>query len=327
MIFVREQQIYTRRVRGEEQKEVHLSVITEGQKKYYGSHRSRKKVKVSSPKQKALNDKRSRIYFEMLASTNFGREDYFVTTTYGDEHLPGSADDGDDNVKRFLRRLSVIYKKAGVPFRYIFTTSYSSGRNGGAPVRMHHHILLSGGVDRDTIEDVWRAKSDKPGRLGDKLGFANVKKLQPDESGISAALVYFVKQAREGIRRRWHASVGLKKPLAACPNDDSYDFRDLKTIRDRGSDAPDRSWWEKRYPGWTLAGLGAVTISESEISGTSVRVKLRRLDDTPPRKKKLYTEKAGLSTGKTKLSTELSTGRKPVATKSTSSRKKEGVIT
>ena len=75
MIFVREQQIYTRRVRGEEQKEVHLSVITEGQKKYYGSHRSRKKVKVSSPKQKALNDKRARIYFEMLASTNFGLGD------------------------------------------------------------------------------------------------------------------------------------------------------------------------------------------------------------------------------------------------------------
>nr|DAM35833.1 MAG TPA: protein of unknown function DUF1424 [Caudoviricetes sp.] len=280
MAFVREQQIYTRRERGEEMKEVRISVISEGQKKYYGEKRRRKKTAVASPKQKTLNDRHAREYFEQLANTNFGKNDLLLTTTYADGHLPATADEGDDNVRRMLRRLAKTYAKLGVPFRYIFTTSFSTGRGESKEiVRMHHHILLSGGVPREVIEDAWRAKSDKPGQLGELLGFANVKRLQPDESGITAVCVYFFKQAREGIRRRWHASVGLKKPLAVTPNDESYDFRDLERIRVRGSDAPEVSFWERRYPGWTLAGLGAVTVRESELSGTSVRVRLRKIQD------------------------------------------------
>lgn len=278
MAFVRERQIYTSTRKGEEMKEVEICVITEGRKQYYRSHRKRVRKALTCPKQAALNDKRAQIYFDRLANTNFGVNDYFATLTYTDDHLPSSIEEGEKNMDRFIPRLRKLYDSLGVPFRYIYVTAYRTDKT-GEPVRMHHHILLPGGVDRDLIENLWRAKSSKPGKLGDRLGYANVKKLQYDGNGISATCAYLMKQPKEGLNRRWHASIGLKKPTVTEPNDDKFNFTDLKKIVDENADTPDVAFWERNYPGWTLQASReyAYNVCVSDLSGASVRVKLRKL--------------------------------------------------
>ena len=288
MAFVRERQIYTSTRKNEEMKEVEIFVVTEGQKQYYGSHRSRKKKALTSPKQKNLNDKNSRIYFDRLANTNFGRNDYHFTATYDNDNIPQSVDKADAIVKKlFIPRLRKEYEKRGLSLKYIWLTAFHSDKD-GEPVRLHHHFLLSGGVDRDVIEDLWRGKSDKPGKLGAHLGFANCDRLQANGDGISALCSYLARQPKEGRIRRWHSSLGLKKPMTAEPNDDKFDFADLRKIVDDNADTPDVKWWERHYPGWTMQSDRnyAYTVSRSEFTGASVRVKLRKLTQNELRRRK-----------------------------------------
>ena len=294
MAFVRERQIYTSTRKGEEMKEVEICVITEGRKQYYGSHRKRTRKALTAPKQAALNDKRAQIYFDRLANTNFGVGDYHATLTYADGHLPESIEDGEKHMNRYIARLRKLYDSIGIPFRYLYVTAYRTKKT-GEPVRMHHHILLPGGVDRDLIENLWRAKSSKPGKLGEPLGYANVKSLQYDGNGISATCAYLMKQPREGLSRRWHSSIGLKKPTVTEPNDDKFDFRDLKEIVEDNADTPDVAFWEKHYPGWTLQASReyAYKVSMSDFTGASVRVKLRKLtpEELGERKRKRKCER------------------------------------
>ena len=167
MAFVRERQIYTSTRKGEEMKEIEIYVMTEGKMKYYSSHRSRKRVALTCPKQANLNDKRSRVHFDRLANTNFGIGDLHESLTYTDGHLPIDIAEGEANMNRYIARIRPIYEKAGIPFRYIWLTSYYTDSD-DIPVRMHHHILLPGGVDRDLLEDMWRAgcelRPDSAGR-------------------------------------------------------------------------------------------------------------------------------------------------------------------
>ena len=279
MAFVRERQIYTSTRKNEEMKEIEIFVVTEGQKRYYGSHRSRKKKAISTPKQKNLNDKNARIYFDRLANTNFGRTDYHCTTTYDTKNYPHSVEEADAIVaKRFIPRLREEYRKRGLTLKCIWLTAFHSDKD-GEPVRIHHHFLLSGGVERDVIENLWCGKSDKPGKLGESLGWVNCDRLQANGDGISALCGYLARQPKEGRMRRWHSSLGLKKPMTAEPNDDKFDFSDLRKIVDDNADSPDVKWWERQYPGWTMQSDRnyAYTVSHSDITGASIRVKLRKL--------------------------------------------------
>lgn len=280
MAFVRERQIYTSVRKGEEMKEVEIFIVTDGQRQYYNSHRPRKRVALTSPKQANLNDKRSRIYFDRLANTNFGVGDLHVSLTYSNAYLPSSIEEGETNVRRLIPRIKKLYeKKKGIKFYYIWLTSYYTG-NEGLPVRMHHHMLLPKGVERDLIEDMWCAKN-KPGVVGEKMGAVNCDRIQADGNGISALCAYLARQPREGRMRRWHASIGLKKPMITEPDDDKYDFHDLKKMVEDNADCPNVGWWERKYPGWTLQAdrRYAYTVSNSEISGTSLRIKLRKLTE------------------------------------------------
>lgn len=76
--FIREKRIYC----GEEYLEVDIVAVTNMPKAGKG-----KKGK-SSQAQKNLNDKRSKRRFVQIANTNFGTNDFHISATYNNEHLP-----------------------------------------------------------------------------------------------------------------------------------------------------------------------------------------------------------------------------------------------
>lgn len=165
-----------------------------------------KRQKVSRPSQKNLNDRNSQRYFRLLLNANFGKMDYHVSVTYDEEHHPPD-ETALKEVRNYIRRLKGIYKKAGVVFKYILVTEYGHKRG-----RIHHHIVVSGGVSREVIENSW-------GR-----GYANVDRLQPDREDGFAALAKYLTKNPQGGRHRWSCSRNLRKPVVQI-NDNAYSLR------------------------------------------------------------------------------------------------------
>ena len=296
MAFVRERQIVCCDRVGEVKKDIEISVLTEGKVKYYGSRRQRVHKAETAPKQAALNDKRAWIYLERLIEMNFGSSDYHLTLTYDDLHIPSSPEAAKADYDRFVSRAKKLYKAHGLKFEAVMVMSFTLGKASGTPVRLHMHVILRGGVDRSEVEKLWRA-ADRAGRCkageeskkhGEALGYANCQRIQADVNGCAPLCSYLAKQPRQGIARRWYATVGLKKPIVTGVRDDKYSLSEVHKAAKDNADYPDVGYWERRYPGWTLRGdpAYAYACTESEFSGVSIRVKLRRLTDAEMKERK-----------------------------------------
>lgn len=152
-----------------------------------------KKKKISCPKQKNLNDKNARRYFRQLVKTNFRKGDYHLVLTYNPDNLPETVERAEQLVKNYLRRVARRRKAQGLSAaKYIYITEQS--KTG----RIHHHLLISGDMDRQQLEELWQ------------LGWANADKLRPNKKGLANIIAYLSKDPKG--RKRWHPSRNLRKP-------------------------------------------------------------------------------------------------------------------
>lgn len=151
--------------------------------------------------QRKLNDKNARKYVERLINENFTDEDLWITLTYDDEHLPpdGNIDVAIRNMQKFINRINYQRKKRGLPIaKYVYVTAY----NPDAEIRWHHHIVMDGALDMETVEACWKQSSRN-----------EIRRLQKDENGLSGMANYIVDEKnRIPSERRWNSSKGLKDP-------------------------------------------------------------------------------------------------------------------
>ena len=141
----------------------------------------------------------------------------------------------------------------------------------GKPVRIHHHIIMNGGLDRDTVENLWRKRKRKGEKKGDRIGFCNADRLQSDDNGISALCNYLVNQA--GGKKRWTSSHNLERPTSRT-NDGKYNHRQIEKW---AQERPGREFWERKYPGWTLTDDDyGVSYEHNDFTGWAVYLKLRK---------------------------------------------------
>lgn len=221
-----------------------------------------KKKKVSAPKQRNLNDKNAKRYFKQVVKTNFGDEDLHVTLTYAIE--PETLEEGIKEVVNYLRRVANRRKKEGLPpLKYVLITEGGDGKK-----RIHHHIIMNGGLDRDVIENLWRRPKKKGQQKGERIGYANTKRLQPNDNGLEEISGYLMKNPK-GMKR-WSGSQNLVKPEYRF-NDFKYSRREVEKIaRD---ELDNQLYWKKRYPKWDITEAKAVF---NDITGWSLYLKLRR---------------------------------------------------
>lgn len=155
----------------------------------------------NSKAQKNLNDKNARKYVERLINHNFGDGDIWLTLTYDDAHLPpdGDIDAAIKKVQNYIRRVNYQRKKRGLgKCRYVYVTEY----NGDAKIRWHHHIVMDGELDMDTVEKCWQQGSRN-----------EVRRLRKDENGLSGMANYIVKEKKRiKSEKRWNSSQGLMDP-------------------------------------------------------------------------------------------------------------------
>lgn len=140
-----------------------------------------------------LNEERSKRKLVQLADANFTDQDIHLTLTY--RQAP-KYDQAQKDVKNFLRAVKRKREQRGMsPLKYIYTIE---GDDDGKRERIHIHMLMSGGIDRQELEAIW-AK-----------GYANADRLQPNENGLEAIARYITKQQKN--RRKWCRSRNLKQP-------------------------------------------------------------------------------------------------------------------
>lgn len=191
-----------------------------------------KKRKPTTEIQKRLNQRNAERKLIRLLNTNFTKRDIRFDLTYSDDNYPSSPEDAQRQMQNFLRRVKYYRKKHNMPeLKYVAVTEI-----GKKNARLHHHIVMSGGIDITVLADIW-------GR-----GYTTAKPLQFDEFGIIGIAKYLIKEPILG--KRWCASRNLEKPKEN-QRDGKIPNYQVKELHNSGND--NRNYLERLYEGYTLA--------------------------------------------------------------------------
>lgn len=219
-----------------------------------------KKKKVTEPKQHDLNDKNARRYLVQLGNGNFGHGDLHVSCTYDDAHLPDDPEEAERIVTNYLKRISYRRKKLGLePLRYILVTEYAYDSTGAMITRIHHHIIMNGGLSRDDVEMMWTGQRINWRKAQDmeyrktiiQYGWCNADRIQPGKNGIEALCKYVTKHPNG--KKRWSSSRNLVRPVAHPPADSKYTKRQVERLAK--SNDQGREFFEKKFPGYDIVEI------------------------------------------------------------------------
>lgn len=277
--FIREKKIYC----GKEWLEVDIVPVTNIPE--VGRVQSRK----STEKQQNLNDKNSKRRFVQIANTNFSEDDLHISATYNESHLPSTVEEAERIVHNYLNRIKRRMKNVtGKELRYMLVTEYTPQEQEGQmtledienkgtkAVRIHHHIIINGGLNRDELELMWsatrinwkKAQDTKYRREVEFLGFVNCDRLQPNENGIEG-LVNYINKRKKGCKK-WSTSQNLEKPKVK-KNDHKYSFRKLRKY---AQTPEDKEIWRKQYKGYEPT---KIDYEYNDYTGWSIYLRLRKV--------------------------------------------------
>ena len=97
------------------------------------------------------NEERSKRKLIQLIDANFDERDIHLTLTY--LGTPPKYEQAQTDVKNFLRAVKRKREKAGMDqLKYIYTIE---GNEDGTRERIHVHMVMNGGIDREELESIW----------------------------------------------------------------------------------------------------------------------------------------------------------------------------
>lgn len=225
------------------------------------------------------NRERAKFRLQLLMDANFTDQDQSMTLTYTDAPQEREA---RKDVRNFLDRLKRARARKGLPeLKYIYALE---DEKDGQKKQLHCHIVLSGGMERKEVEEIWRKGSQA-------RGFANCDQLQPDKEGLRRLAFYIYDQNRgkeqaKG-KRHYSCSKNLIEPKTRTSMSKVSNAKVRKMARDFNGVA--RSIMERVYPGYEFVrGLRyqeneSGTMSESCVrfsdytDGVYIRVMMRKI--------------------------------------------------
>ena len=254
--FMREKQIFC----GKSYKEVEIIPYCDKKAAAVKKKRGKRQTE-SSPVQKNLNEKHAAAYFRRTAILNFGEGDHLISLDYNNQSLPKTYAEAERELKNYLRRLAYHRKRKGLPpLKYMAVTEGNTPDDGmeedqQPPTRIHHHIFVNGGLDRDEMEALWRRPRCKGQSPGDQIGRTNTINLQPSQydNGLCGILADYIMKERRKRRTGKHSYIcshNLKRPKYKL-NDDKYSHKKIEQLATLPTDEQIR-FFEKRYPGWRV---------------------------------------------------------------------------
>lgn len=216
------------------------------------------KKKESRKEQKNLNDKNARKNLRRRIHANFtSGKDYVLHLTYDKKHLPQDEEQAIRDRNNYLRRVKNFAKKNNLgEIKYISVLEYKEAtEDKRTKTRAHHHMIITGIVDRDKLEDLWGK------------GTANADRLQENELGFQELANYLSKQPRG--KKRWAQSRNIIIPEPDI-NDYKISKRKLIELFRNGC----REEYEKMYPGYIFTDAKAIV--NDITSGIYLYIKMRR---------------------------------------------------
>lgn len=220
----------------------------------------RSKCKPTSEMQARINQRHAELELTRIAHLNFGQGDIMLTLTYRNE--PETVADAEKILRNYLRRVKRRRAKLGLePLKYIYCT-----QRGEKYGRIHHHLMVSGGLERDELERMWG------------LGMANARRIQYEGAfGIAGLAVYMAKGSKTRADRdtyhRYTCSRNLVRP-EPWVIDGKVQRAELAEMADciEGSGAAD--YFERMFAGYEYADGQAVRNSVNK--GDYIHVQLWR---------------------------------------------------
>lgn len=200
-----------------------------------GKHSGGKRAKrqPSTEAQKKLNQRHRKEKVARLLHANFTPEDLEIDLTHRVQ--PENDKEAARLVRNWIRCVQRRRKKLGLPpLKYIAVTE--RGKRSG---RYHHHVTLSGGIDRDELERLW------------PHGYANSRRLQFNEEGLTG-LAYYITKSPVG-KKAWTASKNLVDPEPRT-RDKRISGR---KARELAENIKDNTRFEKLYPGYLMSAAEA----------------------------------------------------------------------
>lgn len=214
----------------------------------------RKKRKPTREAQKRLNQKHAEKKLARLLHANFTERDLSLTLTFRDD--PESDEAAKRELQNYLRRIRRIYRREGLELKYIWQMEKT--KRG----RCHFHLVLTGGVDRDTLEKAW------------KLGYANSRRLQFEDDGLSALAKYITKTHRgaEEERCTYRSYNGSRNLVDPEPEVSDSRIRSRKRAAELADE--EGQAWAELYPGFELVEIEPYFYEET--GGVYLWARLRR---------------------------------------------------
>lgn len=156
------------------------------------------KSRATTEARQKINLRMSWQQLELLLFSNFGRDDFLLTLTYDQDHLPADRGIAVKRLRRFIPSLRAARRKRGYTLKYVYVTENKHGEG-----RLHHHMVVNGtGCDLDELRSLWPD------------GHVYIQNLRPREFGCLAR--YLTKEARDygkaAGKKTWVASQNLKRP-------------------------------------------------------------------------------------------------------------------
>lgn len=225
-----------------------------------------RKYRESTPKQKRLNAKKAKRYFEALVEANFkGNRDLVVHPTFSEDNYPESEEQAHKLVKNWIARLNYRRKKLGLPnCKYIIV--FEKSPRG----RMHFHVLMDGQLSREEVENKWQ------------LGYCNADRLRSaPKIGLQKIISYLSKggETDEKNSKRWISSKGLIKPWVSCSKNTKISRKRFEVLKSIPEDSELlRVTIERDNPGYELQDVERSVSEETGQMYLFCRMRLKKVE-------------------------------------------------
>ena len=217
-----------------------------------------KRSKPTTEIQQRLNHRHAEGKLRRLLHTNFTDADLFATLTFDDAHLPAAAEDAQKLIQNFLRRLKRKYKNIGLEAKYIYVLEYGQKHN-----RLHAHLVLTGGITRADLEQLWGQ------------GSVSLDALRFDFDGLATLAKYLIKGGESDVRptwKRWSGSRNLKQPTITQA-DGQISHRKMASLCEDGGD---ENYLETLVDGYEMADF-SLDITQDIYGGYYLAATLKKI--------------------------------------------------
>ena len=256
-----------------------------------GNTRRRGKSKPTSEMQARLNQKNAECALTRIVNENFTEDDISLTLTFSDEYLPDTYEEAERLFKNFIRRLSYLRKKRGLPeMKYVKIAG---------PGRFHFHVPMTCGISDKELQRLW------------PYGYANALHFTLDENGLEGHARYIASQfvdsddidifsmfdidektgevsekekiARKKGARRYSCSKNIVRPEPEEKDGriSAARVEELATV-----DSSSRAAFEKMYPGYVFSSCRPYYNEEN--GGYYLEIKMYKEDASFLRNRKRF---------------------------------------